>query len=244
MRVIVTENFQESCRAAAGIIADVIAGKPDARLGLATGSSAGAVYPYLIQAYQSGKIDFSRVSTVNLDEYVGLAPDHPQSYRYFMDTNLFDHVNIDKENTYVVPGLGDTEKNIREFRRRLEKAPIDIQLLGIGVDGHIGFNEPGKVLHCSAHVETLDESTIEANSRFFGSRDEVPNKAYSMGMGDIMHAKQLILIAAGSQKAEAVKGLLTNDELDSTNPSTMIKLHDDATVIIDKDLADFVGYKH
>lgn len=244
MRVIVTENFEQTCKVAAGIIADVIQKKPDARLGLATGSTAQGVYPYLVEANRIGKVDFSRVNTVNLDEYVGLAPDHPQSYRRFMDENLFDHINIDKKNTVVARGDGDIEENVRDFRRELEKKPIDVQLLGIGVDGHVGFNEPGKVLHDGAHVENLDASTIDANARFFRSRGEVPTRAVSMGMGDIIRAKKLLLLATGENKVDAMKGLLLNEEIDVHNPATLLKTHPDITVIVDKVLADSAGYAY
>lgn len=244
MRVIVTENFEQTCKVAAGIIADVIQKKPDARLGLATGSTAQGVYPYLVEANRAGKVDFSRVNTVNLDEYVGLAPDHPQSYRRFMDENLFDHINIDKKNTVVARGDGDIEANVRDFRRELEKKPIDVQLLGIGVDGHVGFNEPGKVLHDGAHVENLDASTIDANARFFRSRGEVPTRAVSMGMGDIIRAKKLLLLATGENKVDAMKGLLLNEEIDVHNPATLLKTHPDITVIVDKALADSAGYAY
>lgn len=244
MRVIVTENFEQTCEIAAGMIADVIRKKPDARLGLATGSTAQGVYPYLIKANKEGKVDFSRVSTVNLDEYVGLAPDHPQSYRRFMDENLFDHINIDKAQTVVAKGTGDIEANVREFRQAIMQKPIDVQLLGIGVDGHVGFNEPGKVLYDGAHVEELDESTIDANARFFSSRREVPTRAISMGMGEILRAKKLLLLATGENKAGAIKGLLLNEELDAHNPATLVKTHPDVTVIIDKALAKSVGYAY
>lgn len=244
MRVIVTENFEQTCEIAAGMIADVIRKKPDARLGLATGSTAQGVYPYLIKANKEGKVDFSRVSTVNLDEYVGLAPDHPQSYRRFMDENLFDHINIDKARTVVARGTGDIEENVREFRQAIAQKPIDVQLLGIGVDGHVGFNEPGKVLYDGAHVEELDESTIDANARFFSSRMEVPTRAISMGMGEILRAKKLLLLATGENKAGAIKGLLLNEELDAHNPATLVKTHPDVTVIIDKALAKSVGYAY
>ena len=244
MRVIVTENFEQTCEIAAGMIADVIRKKPDARLGLATGSTAQGVYPYLIKANKEGKVDFSRVSTVNLDEYVGLAPDHPQSYRRFMDENLFDHINIDKAQTVVAKGTGDIEANVREFRQAIMQKPIDVQLLGIGVDGHVGFNEPGKVLYDGAHVEELDESTIDANARFFSSRREVPTRAISMGMGEIQNEKKLLLLATGENKAGAIKGLLLNEELDAHNPATLVKTHPDVTVIIDKALAKSVGYAY
>jgi len=243
MNVIITDNFEQTCKIAADMIGDVIHKKPDARLGLATGSTAQGVYPYLVQANRAGALDFSRVNTVNLDEYVGLAPDHPQSYRRFMDENLFDHINIDKRNTVVAKGTGDIEANVQAFRDALAKAPIDVQLLGIGVDGHVGFNEPGKVLYDGAHVEELEESTIDANARFFEDRAEVPTRAISMGMGDILRAKKLLLLATGENKAEAMKGLLLNEELDVQNPATLVKTHPDVTVIIDRALAELVGYE-
>ena len=243
MNVIVTDNFEQTCNIAANLIGDVIRNKPDARLGLATGSTAQGVYPFLVRANQEGKLDFSRANTINLDEYVGLAPDHPQSYRRFMDENLFDHINIDKRNTIVAKGTGDIEANVQAFRDALAEKPIDVQLLGIGVDGHVGFNEPGRVLYDGAHVEELDESTIDANARFFATRDEVPTRAISMGMGDILRAKKLLLLATGENKAEAMKGLLLNEELDVQNPATLVKTHPDVTVIIDRELAELVGYR-
>lgn len=243
MKVIVTDNFEASCRIAAEQIASVVRSKPDARLGLATGSTAQGVYPYLVAANRAGELDFSRVSTINLDEYVGLAPDHPQSYRRFMDEHLFDQINIDKANTVVAQGTGDIEANVKSFREALAAKPIDVQLLGIGVDGHVGFNEPGEVLYDGAHVEELDESTIDANARFFATRSEVPTKAISMGMGDILRAKKLILLATGESKAAAMRGLLLNEELDVQNPATLVKTHPDATVIIDRALAEKIGYK-
>ncbi|NMA66138.1 MAG: glucosamine-6-phosphate deaminase [Clostridiaceae bacterium] len=243
MQVIVTENFDQSCEYAAKIIADVVRNKPDARLGLATGGTAEAIYPFLVREYKEKNLDFSKVSTVNLDEYVGLEPDHPQSYRYFMDRNLFDFVNIDKKNTYIVSGVGDVEKNLADFKQKLSEKPIDIQLLGIGPNGHIGFNEPGSALKLSAHIETLNESTIQANSRFFQNKDEVPRRAITMGIGDIMRAKRIVLVATGEKKADAIRGLILGDELNFNNPSTVIKVHPDATVIIDRELANIVGYK-
>ena len=243
MKVLVTDNFDETCRIAAELIGDVIRNKPDARLGLATGSTAQGVYPYLVAANRRGELDFSRVSAINLDEYVGLAPDHPQSYRRFMDENLFDQINIDKRNTVVARGTGDIEANVQAFREALAERPIDVQLLGIGVDGHVGFNEPGRVLYDGAHVEELDQSTIDANARFFSTRSEVPTRAISMGIGDILRAKKLLLLATGENKAEAMKGLLLTEELDAQNPATLIKTHPDVTVIIDRALAKRIGYR-
>ena len=243
MQIIVTESFAESCELTAKMIKDVIRHKPDARLGLATGDTARDVYPYLVKYYKAGQIDFSKVSSINLDEYVGLASDHPQSYRYFMDHNLFNHVNIDRKNTYVVSGIGDIEKNVVEFNFELQKKSIDLQLLGVGVDGHIGFNEPNIMLHDSAHVEALDETTVCANSRFFRNKCDVPRKAISMGIGDILRAKRLVIVATGIEKADAIRGLIVGDGLETSNPSTMIKLHSNATVMIDKKLASLAGYE-
>ena len=153
MRIVVKPTFADCCKYAADMIIETIREKPDARLGLATGSSAQGVYPYLIQANQAGLVDFSQASTINLDEYLGIDPQHPQSYRRFMDENLFDHINIKKENTYVARGIGDPEACVEEFRQKVAEKERDIQLLGIGVDGHVAFNEPGATLESSAHIE-------------------------------------------------------------------------------------------
>lgn len=242
MRVIVTSNNEEIGEIAGGMITKVVQDKPTATLGLATGSSPEVVYASMIRAYERGEVDFSQVHTVNLDEYLGLTPDHPQSYRYFMDSHLFNHINVPKENTFVASGVGDEEECVKEFRSILNRTHVDIQLLGIGEDGHIAFNEPGQVLHNNAHVESLTESTIAANARFFANEDEVPKKAISMGMGDIMRASKIILIASGYKKADAIRGLIMDENVDVQNPSTMLKMHPDVTVIIDRPLADLVDY--
>ena len=242
MRVIVTSNNEEIGEIAGGMITKVVQDKPTATLGLATGSSPEVVYASMIRAYERGEVDFSQVHTVNLDEYLGLTPDHPQSYRYFMDSHLFNHINVPKENTFVASGVGDEEECVKEFRSILNRTHVDIQLLGIGEDGHIAFNEPGQVLHNNAHVESLTESTIAANARFFANEDEVPKKAISMGMGDIMRASKIILIASGYKKADAIRGLIMDENVDVQNPSTMLKMHPDVTVIIDRPLADLEGY--
>ncbi|MGI6160709.1 MAG: glucosamine-6-phosphate deaminase [Christensenellales bacterium] len=244
MRVIITESFEESSKIAGGMVLNVIIQKPDARLGLATGDSVRGIYDYLIKKNKAGEVDFSKVCTINLDEYVGLGAEHPQSYRYFMDCYLFDHINIEKKNTIVPCGIGNMDENIKEFRRQIEQAPIDIQLLGVGADGHIGFNEPGPALYCGAYIEELSDSTIEANSRFFPCCDDVPRRAVTMGLGDIMKARRIILIATGERKAEAISGVIMNDTVNTDNPATMIKMHPDATVIIDKQLADIIGYEY
>lgn len=243
MKVIVAKDYTAQCAAGADIIEEIVRSKPDCRLGLATGSSPVGMYNELARRCREEGLDFSKVSSVNLDEYIGLEPTHDQSYRYFMDSNLFDHINIDKNNTYVAKGTGDIDANIAEFREVIAEKPVDIQVLGVGPDGHLAFNEPGNNLWWHAHKEVLDESTIDANARFFASRDEVPRYAVTMGMGEIMMAKRLLMILSGANKAEAAKLLLISDAITCSCPATLMKLHQDATVIITEELAEMIGYK-
>lgn len=242
MKVIVAENYAQQSSLAADIIEKIVREKPDCCLGLATGSSPVGMYKELARRCAEEGLDFSRVHSVNLDEYVGLEPTHDQSYRYFMDDNLFNHINIDKANTYVAKGTGDVEENLKEFNEVLARSEIAVQVLGVGPDGHLGFNEPQEKLFDQAHKEVLDESTIDANSRFFASREDVPRYALTMGMGDIMRAKSLLMIISGS-KEDAATQLLINDRITTSCPATFMKLHHDATVIITKELADKIGYK-
>ena len=242
MRIYREKDYDAMSRRAANIISAEVIRRPDCVLGLATGSTPIGTYKQLAAWNQRGDFSFKEVHSVNLDEYKGLSGDHDQSYRYFMDSNLFHHVNIRREKTFVAQGTGDAEENLRRFRAALAEKTTDIQLLGLGPDGHIGFNEPGSALHCSAHMEELDESTIDANARFFQSRDEVPRRAVTMGMGDIMQARKLLLIISGSNKEQAASALLMDDMIDPACPVTFIKLHRDATVVISRELAEKIGY--
>ena len=243
MKVIVCENYEAVSKAGADIMEKVIRENPECTIGLATGSSPVGMYNELSRRCKDEGLDFSKVHSVNLDEYVGLEPTHDQSYRYFMDDNLFNHINIDKANTYVAKGVGDVEENLKEFNAVLDKADIAIQVLGVGPDGHLGFNEPGEVLYDGAHKEVLDESTIDANARFFASRDDVPRYAFTMGMGNIMRAQKLLMIVNGD-KRDAMTKLLIEDKIDPKCPCTFMRMHRDATVILDKALADAIGYKY
>ncbi len=242
MNVIVAKDYAEQSRLAADIVEKIVRENPCCCLGLATGSSPVGMYQELARRCREEGLDFSQVHSVNLDEYIGLAPDHDQSYRYFMDSNLFDHINIDKKNTYVAKGIGDVEANLAEFRAVLARSDVAVQVLGVGPDGHIGFNEPGEKLYCSAHQEVLDESTIDANARFFASRDEVPRGAVTMGVGDIMRARSLLTIISGSNKEEAARLLLMSDVVTGSCPVTLVKLHPDSTVIITEEMAAKIGY--
>jgi len=243
MKVVVAENYAELSVLAADVIEKIVRENPACCLGLATGSSPVGMYQELARRYREEGLDFSQVSSVNLDEYIGLAPDHDQSYRYFMNSNFFDHVNIDKAKTNVPKGLGDIEANIAEYREIVKNSDVAVQVLGVGSDGHLAFNEPGESLQYYTHKEVLDESTIDANSRFFASRDEVPRFALTMGMGEIMEAKSLLLIINGASKAEAARKLLMEETITTACPATLMKVHPNATVFITKDLAEAIGYK-
>lgn len=244
MKVIVTNSYDETCAVIANMIKELVNAKPEAKLGLATGGTPVPIYKKLIEMNKAGEVDFSRVHTVNLDEYCGIPGTHDQSYRYFMNTNLFDHINIDKNNTFVASGMGDFEANARELEEKVrEGGAADLQLLGIGNNGHIAFNEASDHLVAVAHTEKLTESTINANARFFEKKEDVPTMAITMGMGDILAAKKVVLAATGLSKVPAIKGLIMDDVITTHNPSTMLKMHEDAVVVIDRELADAVGYK-
>ena len=244
MKVIVTNSYDETCAVIANMIKELVNAKPDAKLGLATGGTLVPIYKKLIEMNKAGEVDFSRVHTVNLDEYCGIPGTHDQSYRYFMDTNLFDHINIDKKNTFVASGMGDFEANARELEEKVrEGGAADLQLLGIGNNGHIAFNEASDHLIAVAHTEKLTESTINANARFFEKKEDVPTMAITMGMGDILAAKKVVLAATGLAKVPAIRGLIMDDVITTQNPSTMLKMHEDAVVVIDRELADAVGYR-
>ena len=236
MKLTVTNSYEKLSELAAEYIAAQVILKPDSVLGLATGSSPVGVYKCLVEKFNKGCLDFSDVISINLDEYVGLDGSHEQSYRYFMQDHLFNYVNIKPENTFVPNGCAsDLAAECSEYDARVTRlGGIDLQLLGIGPDGHIGFNEPDDHFTAETHVVDLLPSTIEANSRFFSSIDEVPKQAVSMGMGSIMKAKKIILLANGKAKHQAIKELL-DDRITTSNPSTLLKVHPDTVIICDKE---------
>ncbi len=244
MKVIVTNSYDESCAVVAGMIRDLVNAKPNAKLGLATGGTPVPIYQKLAQMNQAGEVDFSQVHTVNLDEYCGLPGTHEQSYRYFMDHNLFDHVNIDKARTFVPDGLEeDSDKACAQYNEIIRQTGgVDMQLLGIGGNGHIGFNEPGDAFEKETHCVDLTESTIRANSRFFESMDEVPKQAYTMGIGNIMAAKKILLVATGTSKAEALYNSLYGP-ITPKVPASILQLHPDLTVVADEDALSMIREK-
>lgn len=235
MKIVITKNYEELSKVAANEMADVVKNNPSAILGLATGGSPVGMYKELIRMNEAGEIDFSKVTTVNLDEYVGLSGDHPQSYRYFMNDNLFNHINIDKNNTYVPNGLAeDIEAECKNYDNKIaELGGTDVQLLGVGNNGHIAFNEPDENLVSGTHLTGLTQDTIEANARFFDSIDEVPKTALTMGLGGIMKSKKILVIASGESKAEAVKAMVSG-KISTNIPASMLQMHRDVTIVIDE----------
>ena len=235
MRIYREKDYEAMSRRAAQIIAAEIAHNPACLLGLATGSTPEGAYRYLVDWYKQGLLSFKDVRSVNLDEYVGLAPDHDQSYRYFMQSNLFDHVDIDPANTRVPDGLTRDAKAFCDEYDAFIRAQgyVDLQLLGIGRNGHIGFNEPGGCFVKETHVVDLAESTIDANARFFATRDDVPKQAISMGMGAIMGAKKVLLCASGEEKADAICGSVLG-AISPSCPASILQLHPDVIVVVDE----------
>jgi len=238
MKVIIAETSEMMSQKAADLFADRIRAKPNIALGLATGGTPEDMYAILAGKCENEGLDFSHVMTFNLDEYAGLAPDHDQSYRYFMNVKLFDNLNIDKANTHVLNGLAeDLEKECSEFEEKIKKAGgIDLQLLGIGNNGHIAFNEPCSPSDSRTRVVDLTESTIKANARFFENENDVPRQALSMGIGTIREAAEILLIASGSGKADAVQKTLEGPVTEDV-PASLVKDHDNITFILDKEAA-------
>lgn len=240
MKVIVVENYQQIGVQGARIIAEVIKSKPNCVLGLATGTSPIGIYQNLIEMCNNGEISFVDVKTVNLDEYVGLDGNHNQSYRYFMDANLFNHVDINKSNTFVPNGVADDlPTECQRYTNLVNSLAQDMQLLGIGSNGHIAFNEPGTPFDSTTHVVNLTQNTIKDNSRLFEDISQVPTKALTMGIANIMNAKSILIVANGKNKAQAVfdmvKGAVTPH-----CPASILQNHPNVTVIVDKDAASLL----
>ncbi len=235
MRIYKAKDYNDMSRKAANILSAQVIMKPDAVLGLATGSTPLGTYSQLIEWYKKGDIDFSNVTTVNLDEYKGLTRDNPQSYYRFMCENFFDHINIDKKNVNVPDGTQENSEIECERYNNIIRSVggIDMQLLGIGDNGHIGFNEPGCAFETETHCVKLTESTINANSRFFDSIDEVPKEAYTMGIKSIMQAKKILLVASGENKAKALYEAICGP-VTPKNQASILQLHNDVTIVADE----------
>ncbi len=235
MRIYKTANYEEMSRKAANILSAQVILKPDCVLGLATGSTPIGTYDQLVEWYKKGDIDFSEVRSVNLDEYKGMTRDNEQSYYYFMHRHLFDRVNINPDNTNVPDGMAaDAAKECERYEKLIESmGGVDIQLLGLGRNGHIGFNEPDISFARTTHCVDLTESTIEANKRFFASADEVPRQAYTMGIGTILKAKKILLIASGEDKADALTKTVYGPVTPEL-PASILQFHSDVVIVADE----------
>lgn len=241
MKIIKAKDYAGMSRAAANLISSQVTMKPDCVLGLATGSTPIGAYEQLIKWYNKGDIDFSEVTTINLDEYRGLPADNDQSYRYFMNEHLFNHVNVRKDHTYVPNGLEpDSDKASADYDKIIAEAGgIDLQLLGLGHNGHIGFNEPADEFPKGTHCVDLAQSTIDANSRFFASMDEVPKQAYTMGIRTIMQAKKVVVVVSGKDKAEIVKKAFFGPVTPQV-PASVLQLHSDVVLVGDEEALSLI----
>ncbi|HZJ98593.1 MAG TPA: glucosamine-6-phosphate deaminase [Tissierellaceae bacterium] len=237
MKLFVEKNYDDLSERASKILIEEIEKNKNIVLGLATGSTPIGTYKRLIKAHKEKGLDFSKAKSFNLDEYVGLNGNHPSSYRYYMDNEFFNHINIGKSNTFVPNGKAENlEEYCKEYDRLIEEnGGIDMQILGIGTNGHIAFIEPSEELVTCTSIVKLKESTIIDNSRFFKSIEEVPKTAISMGISSILKAKKIILLANGKNKANAMANILDNDKISTKVPASLLKLHSDVTIILDEE---------
>ncbi|WP_249869244.1 glucosamine-6-phosphate deaminase [Oceanobacillus saliphilus] len=235
MEIIKVKDYDEMSEKACSYIVEKIKELQEPVLGLATGSTPEGLYDRLIQQNKEQNVSFKNVSTFNLDEYVGLGNDDPNSYHYYMNEKLFKHIDIDKNNVNLPNGVAkDLDKECQDYEKKIIDAKkVDVQVLGIGINGHIGFNEPGTAFTSRTHVVDLDESTREANARFFASLEEVPKKAITMGIDSIMQSKEILLLVSGSSKSEALDRLL-NGEVSEEFPASILQKHSNVMIIADE----------
>ena len=237
MNIIIAKDYAALSEKAARIIIETVRAKPDAVLGLATGTTPLGLYKRLIADHKENGTSYKHIRAVNLDEYKGLPKDHPQSYAYFMRKNLFDHIDIDVNNTYIENGMAeDDQAECKRYDEILEKYPRDIQLLGLGSNGHIAFNEPNTPFDSMTHVVTLAESTVKDNARLFSDISEVPRKAFTMGIKQIMQARQILILASGANKADAVYKTVCGKVTEEV-PASVLQLHPNCILIADKEAA-------
>lgn len=240
MKVIIAENYDEMSKKAFEIMADVVKSNPNAILGLATGSTPIGLYKAMIEDHEKNGTSYKNVSTVNLDEYAGLDYSSDQSYVYFMRENLFDHIDISLANTNIENGKAlDRAAECERYNALLETMQQDIQVLGIGSNGHIAFNEPGTPFGSVTHIVDLTESTIKDNSRMFANIDDVPRQAFTMGLKNIMNAKKILILANGANKAKAVYGLVKGEVTENV-PASILQLHPDCTLVCDEAAAELI----
>lgn len=242
MKIIRTENYAEMSLQAGKLLAEKVRSNPAITLGLATGSTPKGVYQYLITDHEKNGTSYKNVQTINLDEYIGLKHDDLNSYHHYMRENLFDHIDISKNQTHIPNGSApDLEQECTRYENlRNELGGIDLQLLGIGHNGHIGFNEPGTAFTSRTHIVNLAENTRAANSRFFKSMDEVPTQAITMGIATILDSKEIFLLVSGEEKAEALLRLMNDNGISEEFPASALKHHQHVTIIADKDALKYL----
>lgn len=240
MQTIIHKNAEQVYDAVTKQITEAVRIKPDLVLGLATGSTPVGIYSRMVKDHQTNGTDYKKITTFNLDEYEGLEGSHPGSYRYFMNDKLFDHLNIDIQNTHVPSGTGNLESACKQYEKAIENAGgIDIQLLGIGINGHIAFNEPGTSFETETHIATLTEETIKANAKFFGEGQQVPLRAVTMGIRSILKAKKIILVALGKEKAEAIQKMVRGP-VTELHPASVLQRHPNVTLYLDEEAASYL----
>lgn len=241
MKIITMQNYQELSLKAADLVTAVVKANARAVIGLATGSTPEGMYKELIKRFKKGRLDFAQVVFFNVDEYLGLSPEHKQSYHYYMRTKFFDYINVRPENVHIPAGCcKDLERECEDYDRKIAAAGgLDLQILGLGPNGHIGFNEPASALLLHTHLAKLTPNTMETNSRFFVSKEEMPKMAITMGMGAIMAAKKIILLASGTNKAPVIKQMCAG-KVTTAVPASLLQLHRDLTVVVDLEAASLL----
>ena len=238
MKILVCKDYEELSRKSAEIVVSQVNQKKDSVLGLATGGTPVGMYQELVKSYREGKVDFGKVITFNLDEYYGVDPTNVNSYHYYMNTNFFDHVNIDRKNINIPNGMSkDIEKECREYDEKIQSlGGIDLQILGVGLNGHIGFNEPARELMSTTHITDLTKETINANARFFEDISQVPTKAITVGMATILRSKKIVVLINGKNKSKIFEKI-TGKKITTQIPATLLQLHPDVTIVVDEQAA-------
>ena len=238
MKILVCKDYEELSRKSAEIVVSQVNQKKDSVLGLATGGTPVGMYQELVKSYREGKVDFGKVITFNLDEYYGVDPKNVNSYHYYMNTNFFDHVNIDRKNINIPNGMSkDIEKECREYDEKIQSlGGIDLQILGVGLNGHIGFNEPAKELMSTTHITDLTKETINANARFFEDISQVPTKAITVGMATILRSKKIVVLINGKNKSKIFEKII-GKKITTQIPATLLQLHPDVTIVVDEQAA-------
>lgn len=244
MKVIITKDYDHLSRVSSDVVIKLVHDKPDLAFCAPTGSTPIGMYKVLVEKAKLQEVDFSKTKVCNMDEYVGLAPTHDQSYNYFLRHHFLDHINFDQDNSVFVNALAfDKEEECRRYTKALDNLNVDLAIDGIGLNGHLAFNEPADFQTARTHVADLSQNTIDANSRFFDDINDVPKQAYSIGLADLMMAKHLLILASGKHKAEVIARLFSDDLISTQFPVSFLKLHPNCTLVLDQDSASLLDFE-